>query len=60
MSRRLGGDVQEDNPITVEGDGRGKSRIEPISDPKPTFPQLSEIPLYASAFKNQLKSVFAF
>ncbi|GAA5959730.1 hypothetical protein JCM3765_000079 [Sporobolomyces pararoseus] len=60
MCRRLGGDVQEDSPITVEGDGRGKSRIEPILDPKPSFPPLSEIPIYASAFKNQLKSVFAF
>lgn len=58
--RRLGGDVQEDDPILVEGDGRGKSRIEPILDPKPAFPSLSEIPLYANAFKAQLKSVFAF
>ncbi|GAA6016304.1 hypothetical protein JCM11491_006809 [Sporobolomyces phaffii] len=58
--RRLGGDVQEDDPILVEGDGRGKSRIEPILDPKPAFPTLSEVPLYAAAFKAQLRSVFAF
>ncbi|GAA5938828.1 uncharacterized protein JCM15063_004881 [Sporobolomyces koalae] len=58
--RRFAGDVQEDDPILVEGDGKGKSRIEPISDDKPVFPTLSEIPLYANKFRDQLKNVFAF
>ena len=57
--RRAAGDVDADDPILVEGDGKGRSQVEPIVEPKPRAPRLSEVPLYAEAFKEQLKSVFA-
>ncbi|BGP48472.1 hypothetical protein JCM10450v2_004348 [Rhodotorula kratochvilovae] len=57
--RRAAGDVDADDPILVEGDGKGRSRVEPVEEPKPRRPVLSEVPLYAAAFKEQLKSVFS-
>ncbi|GJN90735.1 hypothetical protein Rhopal_003749-T1 [Rhodotorula paludigena] len=57
--RRQAGDVDADDPILVEGDGRGRSRVEPFIDPKPRKPALSEVPLYAAAFREQLKNVFS-
>ncbi|GAA5919480.1 hypothetical protein JCM6882_001062, partial [Rhodosporidiobolus microsporus] len=57
--RRYAGDLDADDPILVEGDGKGRSQVEPVVEPKPRPPRLSEIPLYASAFKDQLRSVFA-
>ncbi|BGP16492.1 hypothetical protein JCM10213_001171 [Rhodosporidiobolus nylandii] len=54
----LAGDVEADDPIIVEGDGKGRSRVEPIVEDKPRFPFLSEIPLYAERFKAQLQQVF--
>ncbi|GAA6051050.1 hypothetical protein JCM3770_005473 [Rhodotorula araucariae] len=57
--RRAAGDVDADDPILVEGDGKGRSRVEPVDEPKPRAPVLSEVPLYAAAFKAQLKSVFS-
>ncbi|GAA5950277.1 hypothetical protein JCM21900_001099 [Sporobolomyces salmonicolor] len=58
--RRFAGDVDADDPILVEGDGKGKSQVEPIVEPEPSPPLLSEIPLYAAAFRQQLKNIFAF
>lgn len=57
--RRQAGDVDADDPILVEGDGKGRSRVEPFIDPKPRKPALSEVPLYAAAFREQLKNVFS-
>ncbi|GAA5828807.1 hypothetical protein JCM11251_005881 [Rhodosporidiobolus azoricus] len=57
--RRYAGDIDADDAILVEGDGKGRSQVEPIVEPKPRPPRLSEISLYASAFKEQLRSVFA-
>ncbi|GAA5940374.1 hypothetical protein JCM3775_005071 [Rhodotorula graminis] len=57
--RRAAGDVDADDPILVEGDGKGRSQVEPCVEPRPRAPRLSEVPLYAAAFKDQLKSVFA-
>ncbi|GAA5854395.1 hypothetical protein JCM8547_001807 [Rhodosporidiobolus lusitaniae] len=58
-ARRYAGDVDADDPILVEGDGKGKSRVEPILESKPRIPVISEILLYGNAFKEALKDVFA-
>ncbi|GAA6001489.1 hypothetical protein JCM10207_006692 [Rhodosporidiobolus poonsookiae] len=56
--RRYAGDVDADDPVLVEGDGKGRSRVEAWAEERPRMPSLSEVPLYANAFKEQLKSVF--
>ncbi|GAA5893441.1 hypothetical protein JCM8208_000800 [Rhodotorula glutinis] len=57
--RRAAGDVDADDPILVEGDGKGRSQVDPVVEPRPRAPRLSEVPLYVDAFTVQLKSVFA-
>ncbi|GAA5983269.1 hypothetical protein JCM10908_000220 [Rhodotorula pacifica] len=58
--RCLAGEVDADDPILVEGDGRGRARTEPIPlGTEEKRPTLREIPRYAKAFKEQLKAVFA-
>lgn len=59
MCRRYAGDVDADDPVSVEGDGRGKSRVDPYVDPKPKRPRLDEIPYYVSSFRSQLRNIFA-
>ncbi|GAA6028229.1 hypothetical protein JCM8097_006928 [Rhodosporidiobolus ruineniae] len=57
--RRYAGDVDADDPVLIEGDGKGRSQVEPVQEQKPKRPVLGEIPLYAAAFKEQLRHVFA-
>ncbi|KAK4054402.1 hypothetical protein OIV83_000896 [Microbotryomycetes sp. JL201] len=59
MCRRYAGDVDGDDPVIVEGDGHGRSRIEPLLENKPREPVLFEIPACVDAFREQLKRVFA-
>ncbi|KAK4056755.1 hypothetical protein OIO90_002307 [Microbotryomycetes sp. JL221] len=59
MCRRYAGDVDGDDPVIVEGDGHGRSRVEPLNENKPKEPMLLEIPACVEAFRDQLKRVFA-
>ncbi|KAK4698373.1 hypothetical protein P7C70_g7905, partial [Phenoliferia sp. Uapishka_3] len=59
LCRRNAGDVDADDPIIVEGDGRGKSQVEPLVDVKPRRPTLREIPYCLESFGVQLKQVFS-
>ncbi|KAM0791448.1 hypothetical protein ACM66B_005903 [Microbotryomycetes sp. NB124-2] len=59
MCRRYAGDVDGDDPVIVEGDGHGRSRVEPMLENKPKEPILLEIPACVEAFRDQLKRVFA-
>lgn len=58
-ARRYAGDCDADDPILVEGDGKGKSRVEMVREERPRWPVLGEIGMYAQAFQEQLKEVFA-
>ncbi|GEM09860.1 PX domain containing protein [Rhodotorula toruloides] len=58
-ARRYAGDVDADDPIIVEGDGKGRSRLDGVVDPRPTKPVLEEVRFYAEAFRDQLRGVFA-
>ncbi|KDE07818.1 hypothetical protein MVLG_01913 [Microbotryum lychnidis-dioicae p1A1 Lamole] len=59
MCRRFAGDVDADNPVIVEGDGKGKSKLEPFAEPRPRPVTLLELPIYLDDFTAQLKRVFA-
>ncbi|KAM0748676.1 hypothetical protein T439DRAFT_69984 [Meredithblackwellia eburnea MCA 4105] len=59
VCRRYAGDVDADDPVVVEGDGRGKSQVEPHVELKPRSPALLEIPYALPSFRQQLKRVFA-
>ncbi|BGP32365.1 hypothetical protein JCM10296v2_004146 [Rhodotorula toruloides] len=58
-ARRHAGEVDADDPIIVEGDGKGRSRLDSVVEPRPTKPVLEEVRFYAEAFRDQLKGVFA-
>ncbi|SCV71000.1 BQ2448_3762 [Microbotryum intermedium] len=57
--RRYAGDVDADDPVIVEGDGKGKSKLEPFAEPAPRPVTLLELPIYLDDFTAQLKRVFA-
>ncbi|KAH9458753.1 hypothetical protein Pst134EA_018910 [Puccinia striiformis f. sp. tritici] len=43
LCRRYSADVDGDDPVIVEGDGFGRSKVEPLVDSKPVPPQLDHI-----------------
>ncbi|WAQ88583.1 hypothetical protein PtA15_10A2 [Puccinia triticina] len=43
LCRRYSADVDGDDPVIIEGDGFGRSKVEPLVDPKPLPPQLDHI-----------------
>ncbi|KAH8929195.1 hypothetical protein BT69DRAFT_282266 [Atractiella rhizophila] len=59
MCRRYAADVDGDDPVIVDGDGQGKSRVEPLLEPEPQGPRLVEIPRCLENFRRQLVKIFA-
>ena len=59
MCRRYAGDVDGDDAILVDGDGRGKSRVEPLLDVRAERPPLNEIPNGFASFRVQLRHIFS-
>ncbi|EGF99633.1 uncharacterized protein MELLADRAFT_94195 [Melampsora larici-populina 98AG31] len=54
LCRRYSSDVDGDDPVIVEGDGFGKSKLEPLVEISPRPPRLEQIPRCLSAFRNAI------
>jgi len=59
LNRRLGGDVDGDDAVTVEGDGKGKSRTEPVVEGSGRGKRVAEVEKCGGRFRDQLRHIFA-
>ncbi|KAH9811370.1 hypothetical protein DFH28DRAFT_1131315 [Melampsora americana] len=58
LCRRYSADVDGDDPVIVEGDGFGKSKLEPLVEVSPRPPRLEQIPRCLSAFRNAISQTW--
>lgn len=58
LCRRYSADVDGDDPVIVEGDGFGKSKLDPLVEVSPRSPKLEQIPRCLSAFRNAISQTF--
>jgi len=54
LCRRYSADVDGDDPVIVEGDGFGRSKVEPLLELKPLPPQLDHIACCLDLFRRAL------
>ncbi|GAA98308.1 uncharacterized protein L969DRAFT_46989 [Mixia osmundae IAM 14324] len=59
MCRRYAGEIDGDDPVIVEGDGSGKSRLTPLVEPEIKSPRLVEIPRCIDAFRQAVSHIFS-
>lgn len=58
LCRLYSADVDGDDPVIVEGDGFGKSKVEPLIDFKPSPPQLDHITSCLEFFRHAIRRTF--
>ncbi|KAG0145583.1 hypothetical protein CROQUDRAFT_78698 [Cronartium quercuum f. sp. fusiforme G11] len=58
LCRRYSADVDGDDPVIVEGDGYGKSKVEPLIEVSPRPPRLEQIPRCLAAFRTAILHTF--
>ncbi|MBW0481062.1 hypothetical protein O181_020777 [Austropuccinia psidii MF-1] len=59
LCRRYSADVDGDDPVIVEGDGFGKSKIEPLIEPRPNPPSLDQITQCLRAFRVAISRILS-
>lgn len=56
---RYAGDHNRDDPVVVDGDGKGRSRVDPFVRPPPRAPRLDHLLRCSTSFAAQIKRVFS-